>query len=388
MAMLLQVVSVAIILIVQATDVQSWLGKVPGINQCGIDNGCYSLQIAYRVGFATACVFAFQLVFSLLGRCFANKVLNSFWVFKFLFVIGGAGVFLLIPNAAFSIWVDVADVILGWFLIIQVVWIIDFAFGWNDVWITNAAEDRTSGKSGKAWFIGILFFAVTFLVGAYTWYGFMFADYADVHSNKTILAINVGVSTVLGIVSVFSPRGGILPASLVVLYVAWLSWSTVLSGAPLVTSDARLGIGLTLAAVVLTYSSYQVALPQVASNAAPSESPKKATVSSDAVQAFPAGEGVVAVSAPSQESMEEGVKTKPVKPVNEEVGSCRYILIMNSMHLSAACYLMNLCLMWSHSPKGGDDMIAYWVQAVAAWGLLTVYAWTLVAPMVCPSRQF
>ena len=387
MALLLQAFAVVMILIVQSTSTPDWLDKVPGIRDCGSDKACYSLQIAYRISFATACVFAFHLALSLLGRCVANKALNSFWIFKFFFVIGGSALFLLIPNGFFTVWGDIADVVLAWFLVIQMVVIIDFAFSWNDLWITNAAEDRAAGKTGKAWFAGILFSALAALIGAYTWYGLMFRDYADENDNRTIMGINVGISTALGVVSVFSPRGGILPASLVILYIAWLSWSTVLSGEGNVTTDARLGVGITMAGLLLIYSSAKANLPQVASNT--KESIAAADPDPVDTAAYPPGQltmveaGHAAPASPAAATPAPGKKH-----ADAEVGSCRYILFLNSMHLSAACYLMNLCLLWSNSPRGSDNMIAYWVQAAAAWLMLTVYAWTLVAPLACPNRQF
>jgi len=369
LAMLLQITTVSLILVLQSTKTSSWLGSVPGIDECGVDEQCYSLQIAYRLGFTTACVFAFHLVLAMLGRCFANKALNSLWVFKFVFVVGGAAVSMFVPNSFFSGWANVASVLLGWFLLIQMVWIIDFAFGWNDLWLTNAAEDRSAGKSGKGWYVGLLFFSLCFLGGAYTWYGIMFSKYGDDRTDTVILGINIGVSSFLGFISMFSPRGGILPASLVILYIAWLSWSTVVSGDLQVSSDSRLGIGLTLAAIILIYASYQGDAPQVASN----DEPVEATVQ----------DPVAAVEAPAQQTMEPKKETR-----NDEVGSWKYIVLFDSMHLSAACYLMNLTLAWTNSSAGIDNLIPYWVQAVSAWTMLLLYSWTLVAPIVCSSRQF
>ena len=390
LAMVLQIFSTALILIIQSTNTPSWLSKIPGIQECGDDSNCYSVQIAYRIGFATALVFAFHLVLSMLGKCMANKALNSFWIFKFVFVVAGAALFMLIPNSFFNVWSGIAGIVLAWFLIIQMIWIIDFAFGWNDLWITNAAEDRAAGKSGKAWYVGLLIFAIAFLAGAYTWYGLNFEKFADMNSsNRTVLGVNVGVSTALALVSVFSPRGGILPASLVVLYIAWLSWSTMISADKNYASDARMGVGIALAAVVLVYSSAQAQMPQVASEAA-TEAPKSTELAISAADV--AGAPVVAVDAPTQEAVMEQGQSAPAavsaekKP--EEKGSWKLIVFINSMHLSAACYLMTLCLTWSKSTEGGDQSIAYWVQAVSAWVMLTVYAWTLVAPLVCSSRQF
>ena len=377
LALLMQITTVSLILVLQSTDTHSWLGSVPGMNECGADNSCYSLQISYRLGFTTACVFAFHLVLTMLGRCCANKALNSFWVFKFVFVIGGAALAMFVPNSFFTRWADVASVLLGWFLVIQMVWVIDFAFSWNDLWLANAAEDRQAGKSGKTWYAGLLICSVCFLAGAYTWYGIMFSKFGSDRSDAVILGINIGVSTVLGVVSVFSPRGGILPASLTILYIAWLSWSTVVSGDLETSNNSRLWIGMILAGVVLLYATFQGDVPQVASNET-----KESSAPCDAVNSLEA--------APVQESMRaiEAAPKKTVENTNEAVGSWKYIFIFNSMHLSAACYLMNLTLSWANSSAGLENRISYWVQGVSAWAMLTLYAWTLIAPIICPSREF
>lgn len=375
LAVLLQAFSVALTLVLQSTDVVEWLGKVPGMRECGKDRGCYSLQIAYRIGFTTACVFAFHLVIGFFGRCFANKIQNSFWIFKFIFVVGGSSLLLLLPNSWFTLWGDVADVTLSLFLVIQLVWVLDFAYGWNDVWIGNAAEDESHGQSGRSWYGGLLICAAAFLGGAYTWYYFLFTGYGEDHSNRLILAINIGASTLLGLVSLFCARGGILPASLLILYIAWLSSSIVFSATGLATTDTRLGVGLALSFILIIYASYQVSLPQMAAEISP-------TVGNhDPVTA--------SAEAPSQESMERGSSGhKDRENSKPEVGGYRIILFMNCMHLSGACYFMNLCLTWSQSTASQTTLIAYWVQTIAAWVALSLYSWVLVAPAVCQTRQF
>lgn len=387
------------ILVLQSTDMVSWMGKIPVVKECGDDNACYSLQIAYRLGFATAMVFAFHLVLCLLGKCVGNKAINSFWVFKFVFVMGGSFLLLFIPNAFFTVWGGIADVALSWFLLIQMVWVLDFAYGWNDIWVNNAIEDKSKGLTGRSWYIGLLVFSIIFLVCSYVWYGFLFHDYADMNSNRLILGLNVGISTTLGVLSVFAPRGGILPGSLVILYIAWLSWSTVLSGTNMLTTDAKLGVGLALAFVLLGYASYRAKLPQVTSNETEKSKEvgqvKSAPVDDNAGVVAAVVEGTpVEAAAPVQNNIEEGNPAK-AQPVNEKKpeessasGSWKALVFVNSMHLSAACYLMNLCVSWSHSPRGEETMIAYWVQAIASWVMLTLYAWTLIAPAVCKSRQF
>ena len=356
-------------MVLQSTDTSSWLESIPGIKECGDNDACYSLQISYRLGFTTACVFAFHLILTLFGRCLANKALNSFWVFKFAFVIGGAALLMFAPNQFFDKWADVASVLLGWFLVIQMVWVLDFAYSWNDLWLANASEDRAAGNSGNGWYIGLLFFAICFLGGSYTWYGLMFSKYSDEGANIIVLAINITVSSFVGVISCFSPRGGILPASLVILYIAWLSWSTVSIGELGGSNNTRLVIGIALAVIVMIYASCQGDAPLVAS------SDQKNTEQGDPVSM---------VEAPAQVSMSDR------KSVNkdEEVGSWKSIFLLNSMHLSAACYLMNLTLSWTNSPIGVDSLIPYWVQAASAWTMLVLYAWTVFAPFVCTNREF
>lgn len=383
MAFVFQIVAVSLILIVQSTNMSSWGGwleKIPVINSCGEDYACYARQIAYRIGFAGSCVFAFHLVLSF-GRCCANKVLNSYWVFKFLFLVLGSAAFMFIPNAFFSVWGSIAEIALGWFLLVQMVWVLDFGYSWNDLWLTNARDDKLAGHSGKSWYIGILFFSLAFLAGAYIWFGMSLRSYAGENSNKMILWVNLAVSTVCGVFSLFAPRGGILPASLTILYIAWLSWSICWSGdSTMNTSDARLGTSMALAFVILLYSTIRNDLPQVTSN------PETPAIAAAVPQPEPDAE--LATGAPGQASMEAGTGKKEKKEIKPEEGTWRAIVFLNLMHLSAVSYLMCLCLSWKNSPGGPENMIFYWVQAVAAWTMLVLYAWTLVAPYICTSRQF
>jgi hypothetical protein len=160
------------------------------------------------------------------------------------------------------------------------------------------------------------------------------------------------------------------------------------------TSDKKLVVGLSLGFGLLTYASYRTKLPQVSTKVEPTKEESHPTPQASAPVTVVVEEATTTEAtseAPAQERMEAGISRSnktPEKESNPEKGGWRALLFINSMHMSAACYFMNLCVSWSHSPKGEDNMISYWVQAVASWTMLSLYAWTLIAPAVCKSRQF
>ena len=58
----------------------------------------------------------------------------------------------------------------------------------------------------------------------------------------------------------------------------------------------------------------------------------------------------------------------------------------------ASMYIGMLVTNWTSASITTGDLISndsgFWVRVTIAWGTTLLYIWTLIAPRVCPSRDF
>ncbi len=402
MALIFQFVTVVLILIIQSTDLSSWLDSVSGTDECKTDEECYVRQAAYRVGFSGTLVFLFHLVI-LCFRISSRMLINSYWAGKIVFLVGVSGLFLLVPNVFFSVWGGIAEVLSGGFLFLQMVWILDLGYTWSDKWTSKAQDKKVMNRTWRHLYFGIFSISVGLVVLAYLWFGLSLrASYADLHANRAIMWINLVACTALVVGSIFSPKGSVLPTCLLMLYIAYLSWSIGWSGEgnDNVTSDGRLAVSLILALATLVYATIRTNLPHIRSTINFNQDASKtvvyppAPVSRAGTVADPVAKAVT-IEAPEQKGMdsvprhstETIVVDKPESEENVDEGTWMEIAYLNVLHITALSYLMSICLSWKKSPQGPDTMVFYWVQAAVGWAMIAIYGWIIFHPLVRTAIQ-
>ncbi|CAB1315505.1 unnamed protein product, partial [Coregonus sp. 'balchen'] len=379
--------------------------SIPGIHanmNCGIFVG---YKAVYRVCFGMSmCFLAFALIMINVknSRDPRSAIHNGFWFFKIATMVAVTVGAFYIPEGPFThLWFVVGISGAFFFILIQLILMVDFAHSWNESWVDN----MESGNS-RGWYAAL--FAVTGLnyVMAFIAVVMMYVFYTQSEGcllNKFFISFNMILCAVASVVSIlprvqnFHPRSGLLQSSIMTMYTMYLTWSAmnnepdrtcnpsllsifqqtlvptlapleienqtvvviigteepILSSPYLQWWDAQSIVGLAIFVLCILYSSIR------SSNT--SQVNKLTMASNDKVILEESKAGT-----PDEEEGGTGRKGPRRVEDNER----------DTVHPDADYNAMT------------SKWPAVWVKIISSWVCLTIYTWTLVAPMILTNRDF
>lgn len=373
---------------------------IPGVeNQVNCDV-IVGYKAVYRMCFALAC---FYFLFSvIMFRVRSSKdprgvIQNGFWFFKFLILVGiSVGAF-FIPDGTFhTVWFHFGMAGSFFFILIQLVLLIDFAHSWNKSWVEKNEE-----SDNKRWFAGLLSFTVLHYVLAFIAVVLFYIYYAqpdECTEHKVFISLNLIFSVIISIVSILpkvqeaQPYSGLLQSSLISLYTMYITWSAMSnnpnqkcnpsllsivtatpgsSGGRVQWWDAQGIVGLIIFVFCTLYG--------VISSSSKAKVSKLMSLEEGADSSDEAGE----------EAGEDG----PRKVVdNEQEGVAYSYSFFHFQLFLASLYIMMTLTNWYHPDTATQAMQStmptVWVKMTSSWLGLSLYLWTLIAPLIFPDRDF
>jgi len=333
---------------------------------------CLGVQTVYRVSFSMLIFHIVLLVLSLSGP--VGKVANEgCWMMKFIILSCFFIATFFINNAFFDVYREFARYASVIYLIVQIVVLIDFSYAWNDAWVENY---ENSGGS-NFWMFWLFFFSGIMWVIALTtnvlnYYWFSEAD-GGCPLNIFLITQTLSIGVIFTLVSVsnFVDHGSLLTSSSVNLYCTYLCWAG-LSNQSVSTcnqyTDSRSTIfeivfGLIPVVITLLYIGFQQRNSSVKA-----ETP------------------IREIAAPMLSKEDEDNEDDTYE------SSGRRMVVFHGLMIAISIYLAMLCTNWGaayvdgHRLSSNDGSI--WVQFSAQWLTDILYIWTLIAPRVCPGREF
>uniref|UniRef100_A0A803XL82 Serine incorporator 3 n=1 Tax=Meleagris gallopavo TaxID=9103 RepID=A0A803XL82_MELGA len=244
---LLLLLSTAVACIMLAPGMEEQLKKVPGFCDEGLHtriphlNGFVSCDVfvgyraVYRISFAMA-VFFFAFSLLMIAVKTSNDpraaVHNGFWFFKIAAIVGIMVGAFYIPEGPFTrAWFAIGVCGAFCFILIQLVFLVDFAHSWNESWVGRMEEGNS-----KCWYAALLsctslFYglSVVFVVLFYVFY----TTPEDCTENKFFISFNMILCFAVSVVSIipkvqeYQPRSGLLQSSIITLYTMYLTWSAM-----------------------------------------------------------------------------------------------------------------------------------------------------------------
>ncbi|XP_013794023.1 probable serine incorporator [Limulus polyphemus] len=376
-------------------SVRDGLQKVPFCKE----NAIYSVPCENAVGFLSIYRIYFSLtlffvLFSLMmigvksSRDSRAGIQNGFWAIKYLILIGGiVGAFFIPEGNTFGkVWMYFG--LFGGFLfiLVQLVVLIDFSHSWAESWVEKSEENNSN-----SWYYALFFFTLLHYVAVLTSVVLFYIYYTQASGcglHMFFISINMILCIVLSLVSVLpqvqevQPRSGLLQASLVSVFITYLTWtslnnSPVSQCKPLIwqTSnksyfDVQNIIGLVLSFICILYSCIKS--------------------SSNGLSSEVGSEENVIVS-----ERADGVNTndeeRGVAEDNEEHGVVYSWSVFHFTLSLASLYLMMTLTNW-YSPDSvinlSESTASMWVKMSSCWLCSIMYVWSLVAPVVLPDRDF
>lgn len=383
---------------------------------------CKGDAAVFRVSFILSCFFGFMLVASL----FSERLHRGFWFLKITLIVGGIIGAFFMPNSAFDnqgyAWS--ARIGSAFFLVLQILVLIDFAYQWNEIWVGRAYQDPMNADvvTNNKWLIGLLVSAGGLYVASITGIGLLYAYYGDCAEGKAYTTVTVLAFVVITILSLFRDRivgqpGAILPAAVVIAYSVFLCWGSLESNPNASCrpsnqqTGASIAIGAAWATITLLWTTFSVT--SNAGHLVKGEELEKA----EEVQAKEAaGTGDVEAQQPKP------VKTKQTGPasggpvfreeLNEPAGappravgdagdddeddspvySSERPWTFHFIMLCASMYLAMLLTDWGTFTGGSasftSGQASMWVKISAQWLTIILFIWTLIAPAVLQGREF
>ncbi|XP_032084323.1 serine incorporator 2 [Thamnophis elegans] len=400
---------VSIIMIIPG--VEEKLHKLPGFcegssSPVGIKVDCKAflgLKSVYRMCFATASFFFF---FALLMLCVRSSkdprasIQNGFWFFKLLMLIGITVGAFYIPDGTFtSVWFYFGVVGSFFFVLIQLILLIDFAHSWSQNWLRNADEGNSKSWYAALFVFTFLLYAVSIaaIVLLYVYY----TKSDGCTTSKIFISLNLIFCIVVSMVSVLpkvqdaQPHSGLLQASIITLYTMYVTWSA-LANVPEKHCNPTLLIRVAMNSTA--------GLPEAGQATQWWDAPSIVGLiifvfctffisirSSDHTQVnkMMLTEESPAMLGGGNTNLEDGVNRAYD---NEEEGVSYNYTFFHICLFLASLYIMMTLTNWYRPNESRQELTspwtAVWVKISSSWVGLLLYLWTLIAPLALPDRDF
>uniref|UniRef100_A0A8C6MFC5 Serine incorporator 2 n=1 Tax=Nothobranchius furzeri TaxID=105023 RepID=A0A8C6MFC5_NOTFU len=243
--------------IMLSPGVEQQLKRIPGVCEDGAGSSVPGLKAHLNcemfVGYKAVYRFCFGMSMWFLGfsillmniktsRDPRAAIHNGYWFCKLVsLVVVTVGAF-YIPDGPFTYtWYVVGSCGAFFFILIQLVLLVDFTHSWNESWVQNMEKGNSRG-----WYAALLTVMILNYITSLTAVVLCFVFYAQPDGcfiNKFFIGFNTLLCVVASVVSVlhkvqeFQPRSGLLQSSFISLYTMFLTWSAMTNEPEAVGAD-------------------------------------------------------------------------------------------------------------------------------------------------------
>jgi energy-converting hydrogenase Eha subunit E len=365
---------------------------------CGGDGiaSCLGISSVYRLSLALVALHVLILLMLLLRNGCSRVFNEEVWPFKVvLIVIVFVGCF-FIKNESFKTYSNIAMIFSFFFLLFQIVMIIDLFYSWGVNWVKYYDEGK------NIWMYMLIITTVLLYVGS---------GYFTISSFKNFAGCGVGTSTtvinvIFMIIAValvllrFNPEGSLLTSAAVSLITSYMTWSG-LSNQDLPCNSSLTASSTTIINLVVGLVFIITSLIYVSIGSSEDNSGNVAPAGVNIPQAVLAEHkneddskrerlnDEEAAGLQNQRGKEE-LKDLSLKPYQSNSFIYFHIIL-----LFASCYIAMLLTNWGAPVIDGAKFFDFqegsrsmWIKLATAWVTMGLYVWTIIAPTVCPDRDF
>lgn len=357
---------------------------------------CLGVSSIYRLSVALAAMHLLILLMLLLRNGCSRVFNEEVWPFKILLIIGVFIGCFFIKNESFRLYSTISAVAGGIFLLFQIVMLIDLFYTWGVKWVKNYDE------GGNGWMYLLIISTVVLYAGAL---------YFIVNSFRTFSGIGIGtfacvsnvvfvlVSAILVLLRL-NPDASLLTAAAFALITSFLTWSGLSSMDselnPLKNSDSATIVNLVIGLIFIVVSLIYVSLGD--SDETSGQMSAGGVNIPQAVLADQNNEEDAKRQRLADEE-EAGVVRKDAQEIKKELSRNIYqtnsFIYFHLILLFASCYVSMLLTNWGSPAFNGKQFQGFqagdrsmWVKLATSWTATVLYVWTLIAPCICPGRDF
>eukprot|EP00299_Pterocystis_sp_00344_P017073 c8565_g1_i1.p1 GENE.c8565_g1_i1~~c8565_g1_i1.p1 ORF type:complete len:423 (-),score=80.38 c8565_g1_i1:14-1282(-) len=351
------------------------------------DDTCTGTGIVLRIALAMVLVSSF-ICLMVIGvdnssnpRAFIqNDFFSVKWLLLAVTVVGS----MFISNESAIQFGYVAAVGGGFFLLIGVMLVLEFAYGWNDSWVAKLDE-----TGNKGWGYMVLGAAFLCYASSITIWVLLFVYFGGDGCTQTTTFVSVTIVLSVLITALSLPekvqQGAILPCGVVVLYCSWLCASAVMSipldeNSKCEARHSRLSDsseqGMRAVGVVFTIFCVTYATIRAASSG------------QDLTGGKPRPDAALLDN-------EKGDKVE-AKAEEDETDHVQYnYSFFQLIYALGAMYFAMVMINWNiefddkdHSYGRMSQWGNVWIKMATQWLTFVLYIWSLIAPLACPDRDF
>lgn len=348
---------------------------------------------------------------------FRAGIQDGWWLFKLLGIVGITVAAFFIPNEFFVVFGWIALFGAGGFILIQLVYLIEFAYSWAENWL-NKFEGEAGEENRSYYWLLLIATAVLYavaLTGTILIYVF-FYNGSECWMNATFPTINILICALFSLASIHSRvqeahpnRGtGLLQSGVVTLYCTYLVYSAVSSepnsGSFQCNPFDNMGGSVSSVLTGAAFTIVAVCWSTI----------RMSTKGNDLLEG-----GTGATTDSSIQAAEEGDKLLPElndenipgsdshhhddddhhegKVEDDERDEVAYnYSFFHVTFMLGVMYVYMIMTDWqivsgvSHSDdfKVDHGFTAVWVKLSTSWLAALLYIWTLIAPIVLPGRDW
>ncbi|GBG27723.1 Serine incorporator 3 [Hondaea fermentalgiana] len=373
------------------------------------DTVCSDVGFVYRVSFLNVIFFSFMLLATTpVPTCIGEERFRP--VFGWSFHLGWWSIKLVLyfalmcslpwlPSLLFdnpdNAYAWVARIASGFFLILQVLLLIDFSYQLNEDWL-----DRSEDGS-KGWIIGLFIITFLCLIGGFGLTAAIFLEYGDCGTGKVFNIVNICLFVGYSILTFFRERltdipGSAVPVAIVFFYTSYLTWSATES---IPSEECRplddgsnlvifIGVGFAMLSMVwLAYTASKRASNLIAGDTKGGDNARLGDPSMGGIYAVgtdKAGNEIMARDTEMAAAKQEELENK-----NDALEDRPHIFYM--ILISASFYMAMILTNWGviegESGNAAIGNVSSWVKIVSAWFTVALYVWTIIAPLIL-DREF
>jgi hypothetical protein len=345
------------------------------------------------------------------GTCYEGAF-KGFWGVKICVLACLVVACFFMPDAVFTqdgAYAWIARIFSGFFLVIQVLILIDFAYTWNEQWVQNAYEGSLSDgePSNNRWLIGLVASAFALFLSSVIGIVLLFVYYAgtcaDSQAFVSVTLLLVLGSTVLALFrhQIIGVEGAVLPSAVVSFYAVFLTWQALQSN-PNQDCQPSEGArenggeftGIFIATISLMWTCYRATQgtsallrgTEIPSAGAGSDEGAGAAgqlqlLEVNNVTKLVSDDETGDATTSTRSGNVVSVTRSSSAPMDSE-GVALFFLLMLTASLYMSMVLTNWGDITTSSGDGQTGTASMYIKAVSSWLACLIYIWTLVAPLV------
>nr|GME16592.1 probable serine incorporator [Ipomoea batatas] len=298
------------------------------------------------------------------------------WIIKFAVWVVLIVLMFFLPNVIVNIYAIISKFGAGFFLLIQVLILLDATHAWNDAWVA---------KDEQKWYMALLAVSVVCYLATYAFSGILFIWFNpsgnDCGLNVFFIVMTMILAFVFAVIALHRKvNGSLLPASVISIYCAYVCY-TGLSSEPRdyacngLHKSKAVTIGTLVLGMLTTVLSVLYSALRAGSSTAfmsPPSSPRS-------------GERKSLLDSNELESGKAKGETE-ARPVSYSYSFFHLIFALASM------YSAMLLSGWTSSSESTElidvGWTSVWVRICTEWVTAALYLWSLIAPLLFPDREF